>query len=59
MGSIVFLDANGADIVQAGQNYGSGHTSNKINGFTLWDALQCIIKLILDWPAIKCLGFWQ
>ena len=48
------MNADGVEIVHPGQCYGTGHTNNKARSFALQDTLQYLIKLVWDWPAIRC-----
>ena len=52
--SFVVLDADGVEIVCAGQYYSAGHTNKESKSFALEDTLQYLAKLVQDRQALRC-----
>ena len=52
-GRFVILDMDGKEAVQAGQYYGPGWTNNETESFAIWDALQCLSKLVQERPSLR------
>ena len=48
MGGFVILDTDGKEVIRAGHYYRPGRTNNKAKSFAVWDALQCLSKLIQE-----------
>ena len=48
MGGFVILDMYGKEVVQPEQYYGPGWTNNEAESFAVWDALQCLSKLVQE-----------
>ena len=48
VGRFVILDMDGKEVVWAGQYFGPGWTNNEAKRFAIWDALQCLSKLIQE-----------
>ena len=54
MGGFVILDMDGKEVIWSGQYYGPGQTNNEAKSFAVWDALQCLSKLVWERPALRC-----
>ena len=48
MGGFMILDAYGKEVIWAGCYYGPGRTNNEAESFAIWDALQCLSKLVQE-----------
>ena len=46
MGGFVILDTDGKEVFWTGHYYGLGWTNNEAERFAIWDALQCLSKLV-------------
>ena len=44
---------DGKEVIWAGRYYGLGRTNNKAESFAVWDTLQCLSKLIQEWPSLR------
>ena len=53
MGGFVILDMDGKEVIWAGHYYGPGWTNNEAKSFAIWDALQCLSKLVQERPVPK------
>ena len=53
MGSFAILDMDSVEIIRAGQYYSARQTNNNAKHFALWNALQCLNKLVQDWLVLR------
>ena len=53
MGGFMILDIDSKEVIQAGQYYGPGQTNNEVESFAIWDALQCLSKLVQERPSLR------
>ena len=53
MGGSMILDMDGKEVIRAGGYYGPGQTNNEAKSFAIWDALQCLSKLVQERPSLR------
>lgn len=52
MEGYIILDGESKEVVRASRYYGVEYTNNEVEIFTIWDALNCLIKLIHHKPSL-------